>query len=383
MINQTHILFVLLGYQKSTIDEFFNYAICQINQSEALAAMGYRVSVFTRFSEDHKKTKNGVDYHFVNDGKKPVLKRWENAKLLLQKVIEQEADIIHFHGFIFPVVLSNLIKAKGKNTKIIAEYHSDPIFRTMKAQQGKTLQKVDRLIFANKAAADLWSNTFKFPEDHSRLSVECAPSSKFTPRPKAREISGFSGAPIFLWNSRLITRRDPMTVLEGYEQFLKNGQFPECHFYWMVPDSDKDLIDRVKQRISRSEWLSKAITLMEERKPHHELGSYFNSADYVITGSLEDGYGYGVADAMSCGVVPIATNISTFMHITKNGTFGSLWEAGSADALAKTLLQEVSSSYPVIEEEAQRIVSHFESELSAQSQAANLASIYQEVIHRI
>ncbi len=381
-IPRKHVLFVIAGYSPSTMEGFFNYGICQLNQAGALASIGYQVSVVARFGEDAELNRNGVRYVFINDGKRPVLKRWEYSKKLLNKIEQMQADVVHFHGFIFPVLLSKLLSRLGNDIKLVAEYHSDPIFKFMKSNQKKSLQQVDRLIFANEQASAMWTNEFGFPADHSRICIECAPSLKFMPRSEARSISGFKGGPVFLWNSRLIKRRDPMTVIEGYEQFLSKTEFSQSHFYWMVPDSEAELLKQLKEKVSASPVLKSAVTIIKERKPHNELAPYFSSADYILTGTMEDGYGYGVADAMSCGVVPIVSNISTFKQITDNGKYGTLWEPGNPNSLAEKMTELVEDTYQNIDVVSNEIVTHFRNKLSQEHQARQLEKIYEELTER-
>ncbi len=377
--NQKHILFVTAGYQDTSLDDFFNYAICQVNQAEALSSMGYRVTVLSRFNTNKVVSKEGVEYIFVRDNKPRILKRWQRSKALLQEAIRINADIVHCHGFIFPVFLLSLRRKLAAEIKVVVEYHSDPFFKIMRSLQKRALSNVDRLIFANEGARRLWTEQFNFSENHSRLSVECAPSSKYMPRDKARAISGFKGGPVFLWNSRLIQRRDPITVIKAYDQFLKDGEFSNSHFYWMIPDYDQALLKEMKDYISGNKLLQDSITIIEGRKKHNELAPYFNSADYIITGSLDDGYGYGIADAMSCGVVPICTDIPTFRQITNDGKVGVLWEPGNKHSLVENMSTLIRETYHEIDAVSNAVVEYFDFNLSKENQARQMDTIYKEL----
>ncbi len=380
-ISRKHIVFALPGYKKCAVEEFFNYGICQVNQAEAIAALGYQVTVVSRFALNDNKERNGVNYLFLNDGKRPVLKRWEKSSQYIQEIIELDADIIHFHGFIFPLLLLELCKLKSAKTKVVAEYHSDPIFSTLNKKQGQALRSVQRLLFANGNAAKLWQNTFNLSSDKIRQSIECSPTSKFMDRTTARGISGFQGSPILLWNSRVISRRNPMIVIMAFERFMEHGGFPNSHFYWMIPDGEEKLIKELKKYVRQSNLLSKSVTLIEERKPHHQLAPYFNSADYIISSSTDDGYGYGIADAMSCGVFPIVTNISTFKQITNNGQYGALWEVNNVDSVFEALMNTVDKTFGDIANKSAEIAAYFDQSLSAQAQANQLVKIYQELFN--
>ncbi|WP_341225346.1 glycosyltransferase family 4 protein [uncultured Arcticibacterium sp.] len=359
-----HVVFITLAYKDVSVSDFFNYAVCQVNQAMGLAEQNVRVTVISRFSTDKKISRNGVEYYFVNDGKSSCLKKWQLSKKTTNLVFSMNPDIIHLHGFFFPRFFNYLLRKNKGKSKVVLEYHSDSIPRKLKWIAARNFRKVDKIIFANYQAARLWAKSFSLSENKWAFSIECAPDSKFMKRESARQISGFSGFPIFLWNSRLITRRDPLTVISGFEAFLKLGTYPYSHFYMMIPDCDEALFMELTQKIAASELLKNAVSIIKERKPLNKIAAYFNSADYVISGSLEDGYGYGVADAMSCGVIPIVTDISTFKQITGNGLVGGLWEAGNAKLLAESITLTVSRTFPTIKDEALRVSNYFDKHLS-------------------
>ncbi len=53
---------------------------------------------------------------------------------------------------------------------------------------------------------------------------------------------------------------------------------------------------------------------------------YYNSADYFVLGSHYEGSGFSLVEAMSCGVIPIVTDIPSFRMMTNNGKIGTLME---------------------------------------------------------
>ncbi|HEX3386522.1 MAG TPA: glycosyltransferase, partial [Mucilaginibacter sp.] len=79
-----------------------------------------------------------------------------------------------------------------------------------------------------------------------------------------------------------------------------------------------------------------SITLVGEL-PHDELQYWFNSADFTLSASHYEGSGTAVCEAMSCGCVPIVTDIPSFRMITDNGRCGLLYEPGNEHALLDAL----------------------------------------------
>ncbi|MDB5062923.1 MAG: glycosyltransferase family 4 protein, partial [Mucilaginibacter sp.] len=72
---------------------------------------------------------------------------------------------------------------------------------------------------------------------------------------------------------------------------------------------------------------------------HHDLLYWFNSADFIVSGSHYEGSGAAVCEAMSCGCVPIVTDILSFRMITDSGKCGILYEPGNEKALLSALRQ--------------------------------------------
>jgi glycosyltransferase involved in cell wall biosynthesis len=80
-----------------------------------------------------------------------------------------------------------------------------------------------------------------------------------------------------------------------------------------------------------------------------------------MLGSHFEGSGYSLVEAMSCGVVPIVTDIPAFRMITNRGTIGALWKCGDADSFynnAKEIIQKP------IEIESKKALDFFSDNLS-------------------
>src|SRR3569833_1874946 len=80
----------------------------------------------------------------------------------------------------------------------------------------------------------------------------------------------------------------------------------------------------------------KAIQLVG-KLPHSELQYWFRSADFILSASHYEGSGTAICEAMSCGCVPIVTDIPSFRMITNNGRCGLLYEPGNEISLLDAL----------------------------------------------
>jgi glycosyltransferase involved in cell wall biosynthesis len=67
------------------------------------------------------------------------------------------------------------------------------------------------------------------------------------------------------------------------------------------------------------------------------LQYWYNSADIILSGSHYEGSGTAVCEAMSCGCMPVVTDILSFRMITDNGRCGLLYEPGNETSLLLAL----------------------------------------------
>ena len=132
----------------------------------------------------------------------------------------------------------------------------------------------------------------------------------------------------------------------------------------MIPDWEPSLLHKLMSEVHRDPALERAVTLMPGRRPHSEMETFYNSADYLLSASEGDAYGFGAADAMSCGVIPIVPDLATFRDITDQGSIGGLWELGNTASLADAIITVVARTYGSIDSEARRAAQSFATRLS-------------------
>ncbi len=84
--------------------------------SEGLLAAGARVTVLGRFHTDAHVERDGADYHFVADGRRPWLRRWQVPRRLhrrvraccAESVARGQPTVIHVNGLLFPLATRRL-----------------------------------------------------------------------------------------------------------------------------------------------------------------------------------------------------------------------------------------------------------------------------------
>jgi glycosyltransferase involved in cell wall biosynthesis len=297
---------------------------------ECLAKENRVISV-KQINYEGEASHNGVEYRFVN------LNRGKtHFPFKLNRFIKSlKPDVVIVQGLHNPIPLILLHSILNKNTKIIVHHHAEkPLPGIKKYAQKLADRYIDAYLFASMDMGLDWvkkGNISSARKIHEVMEV----SSNFYPveGALAKQKTGISGDPVFLWVGRLNANKDPLNVVRAFLKYLKGR--PDARLY-MIYHTDELLADI--KALLETNTQGNAIKLIG-KVPHDDLLYWFNSADFLISGSHYEGSGTAVCEAMSCGCIPIVTDIFSFRMITDNGTCGILYEAGNEDALLDVLNQ--------------------------------------------
>jgi len=306
----------------------------------------------------------GVQYHFVDFGKKKTYCPWK----LNHFIKNLEPDFVIVQGLHHPLQLMLLRLLLNKNTKIIVQHHGEKPFTGFK----KYIQRmadgfVDAYLFAAQAIGVDWvkkGNLKSARKIHEVMEV----SSLFYPIKKeaAKLKTGVEGAPVFLWVGRLNLNKDPLNVVKAFLKFIETNHDARLYMIYHTNELLNEIKGLLKTKIHKN-----AVVLIGQVE-HHELLYWYNSADFFISGSHYEGSGTAVCEAISCGCIPIVTDIFSFRVITDNGNCGILYEAGNEDALLSTLIKTKDLD---IREKQQKSLAYFHEKLSFEAIAKQISAI--------
>ena len=128
----------------------------------------------------------------------------------------------------------------------------------------------------------------------------------------------------------------------------------------------EELLKEVVSLVDESE--NKDCVSLVGKIEHDELEPWYNSADYFISGSHYERNRIAVCEAMSCGCIPILTDIPSFRMMTVNGGCGMLYKSGDSEELKRVLIQALHLN---IEEERFKVPEQFKKELSFGANSKN------------
>lgn len=310
--------------------------------------------------------KNEVDYYFI---KQSSLFEYFPYKInrLIQKL---DPNIILVQGFSSPLqilFLKNLVS----RSKIVVQHRSEKVGSGIKRSLQKLADKyISAYLFSSVEMATPWLEN-EIISERSKVYELPGSSSIFTTLDKssARNKLGISGK-TFLWIGRLDKNKDPVTVVKAFAKYVESNSSSRLYMIYQ----NFDLLDQVKETI-RILGLAKNIVLVG-KVAHAELGLWFSACDYIICSSHYEGSNTAVLEAMSCGCIPIVTDIPSFKLHTNNGRVGYSFKAGNVDELANVLKATDKAN---LENDRSKVLDYFEHNLSLTVLSKKMYQIFQEV----
>lgn len=321
--------------------------------ADAVKTAGARVSVIQRFGSDAEVMRRGISYRFVRD---PTWRRGsllDRARRVNEAVVAAEPDIIHVNGLQFARqawLLKRMLRRRGAvHAPLLLQDHADSLPRRWMNRRtiAPALRRMDAVSFAAQDMSEPWivggflrrtQPIIELMEGSSCFSLES--------RAAARARTGLSGDPLCICIGRLETFKDPLTVLRGFAKALPS--MPDARLAMLYGTTS--LLPAVQKWLAENPAASNRVTLLGQR-PRAEIGAVLNSADFFLAGSHRESTGFAAMEALSCGVVPVVTDIPSFRVLTGEGTIGGLWPVGDAEALAGVLCERYSTLHPGTREE--------------------------------
>jgi glycosyltransferase involved in cell wall biosynthesis len=316
---------------------------------EALAKKN-DVTGIERISFEGTLEQHAVHYYFHRLPRKRVL----FPRQLHRLIKKLNPRVVFINGLIFPLQVIQLRQALGPGVRIILIHRSEKPFTGIK----KYLQRIaDRYVhaylFTSVAFGDNWVQKGNI-RDIKKIHAVMHGSSVFHPADSgtAKKKLAVSGSPVFLWVGRLNANKDPLTVINAFKAY--SASVPGARLYMIY--HTEEMLEAVKEACAGSTHI-----ILTGKVDHGDLQDWYNAADFIVSGSHYEGGGIAVCEAMSCGCIPIVTDIIAFRQMTGAGKCGLLYPPGNEKALLAALL---STALMDREKEKARVLEEFNKELS-------------------
>lgn len=360
--------YVFLSYNYSpdfiTPESWLKRTDCYTGILEELAAAGNAVINVKQIGYQGQYLYKGVQHHFVSLNTKKT-----KFPVKFNRYIKRlKPDVVIYPGLHQPLQLMQLALLLGPKVKLMVHNHAEKPFTGLKKYAQRIADHfVHAYLFASKPMGLEWverGNLHSAEKIHEVMEV----SSVFEPVDKAlaRSKTGATGKPVFLWVGRLNDNKDPLTVVRAFLKFAVI--YPSAHLY-MIYHTD-ELLAEIKQVLAATGG-DCPVTLVGQL-PHDDLLYWFNSADFILSGSHYEGSGTAVCEAMSCGCIPVVTAIQSFRMITNNGKCGLLYQPGNEPELLAVLQQALKTDTAQLREQ---VLAYYHSTLSFKAIAGRFCEI--------
>ena len=318
-----------------------------------------------RINYEGEYEQNGVHYYFIKLKKPVVLFPWRMHRLIKGLA----PDVVFVNGFVFPLQIIQLRMKLGRRVKIVVINRSEHPSKGIKKYWQKLADTcITAYLFTSAEFGKKWTGNGNIRTAKKIYEVMHGSSSfQATDKTIAREKLSVTGSPVFLWVGRLIANKDPLTVVKAFIRFLELQ--PSANLYMIY--QTEELLNEIKILVNSNPEATEAIRLVGSI-PHPELQTWYSSADFIISGSHYEGGGIAVCEAMSCGCIPILTNIIAFRAITGNGKCGLLHEPGDVMGLLAALSKTRELD---MEKERSNVLQQFRDELSFEAIAKKINRI--------
>ena len=307
-----------------------------------------------RINYEGEYSQNKVQYIFTRQNIK-IIRFPRRMHRLIKK---QKPDIVFVNGLIFPLQVLQLRLALGRSVKIIGIHHAEKPFKGLKKKLQRLADScIHAYLFASSEFGKEWVKNGNISSLKKIYEVMEA-SSAFYPsdRNKNPEQLSVKGHPVYLWVGRLNANKDPLTVVKAFLRFQQKHISARLYMIY----HEEDLLQDIKQVMSQFENAGNVVRLIGNI-PHEQMSDWYNSAEFIISGSHYEGSGVAVCEAMSCGCIPVLTDIFSFRMMTGRGKCGLLYEPGNNDELLAALLMTMEMD---LEKEKVKVLQQFKEELS-------------------
>jgi glycosyltransferase involved in cell wall biosynthesis len=290
---------------------------------------------------------NGVQYYFLKQRKKVLLFPFR----LHQFIKKIQPDIVFINGFIFPLQIIQLQLTLGKKSRIFILHRAEKPYKGIKRWLQKIADKCVRgYLFTSFESAAEWIKCGIIQEQNKVHEIIQGSSRFRVTRPQLPMVEKQS----FLWVGRLDANKDPLTVIKAFINFLQVQPSARLNLVYQDAPLLQELLSLIK-----TNYAEDSIKFVG-RVPHDRLEEWNNKSDFIISGSHYEGSGIGVCEAMSCGCIPIVTDIPSFRKMT-GGKCGFLYKPGDDTALLKLLCATKEMD---INAERKKVLEQFRNELS-------------------
>jgi glycosyltransferase involved in cell wall biosynthesis len=301
--------------------------------------------------------RNNVLYHFQKISRLDWILPWRIGSFIAG--LQPQAVIVH--GLIFPWHVLWL-RFYLKNSRLLIQHHAEVPLSFPKNFLQRILDRyVAAYMFSAFELAEPWLRTGQI-RNRAKVHEVIELSSPFSPPLLVDDRDPRT----YIWVGRLDQNKDPFTAVRSFIGFTKHEPSAVLHMVFRGGNLLSEIVELVAKHN-----LSQRIILHGEIA-RSEIERWYRMSTFIISTSHYESTGAAVCEGMSCGCIPILTNIPAFRTLSNKGNVGLLFKAGVVEDLLSTLIATTSMDR---EKEKRKVVEHFRANLSFRAISSNLLKI--------
>lgn len=373
-----------------------------------LAAMGYRVDVFTR--RDHALLPEVADWvegvrlihvpagpatHIRKEDLLPFMAEFTAYVLQFCKRQPVAYDLIHANFWMSGLVAADVKQQLG--IPFVMTFHA--LGRVRRLHQGKADEFPDeRFAIEDRIAAEADAIIAECPQDEIDLcQLYNADASKITlipcgfnpnefeplSKPLARVALGLPADDhVLLQLGRMVPRKGVDTVIRSLAYLTHEHQIAAQLI--VVGGDLQDTDPRVSDEIARLRSIAAETDVLDRvtfvgRQGREVLKYYYSAADVFITTPWYEPFGITPIEAMACGTPVIGANVGGIKFTVRDGETGYLVPPNDPTAIAERLAH-LYQHPALLEQFRQQAIQRANALFTWQTVATAMAGLYEQVI---
>ena len=351
-----------------------------------LRAHGHHVQVLGLAAKNASFARDGVNYRWIA-ASAPVrlagrlMHRWKphygpayyQPSLALASAIRRlRPDVVHVFGLTMDPQLALIGLLAHAGAHIVVHYHGgEPVRGPLRRRlQALALRRVAAVYFTAVAQAQPWLDAGLLGGAEVQQVLETSSPYTGFDREEARARTGMRGDPVYLSAGRLHPIKDPLTMLRGFAHIAREQPAARLYLYYLTDE----LLHDARATVHTFPHLRERVEFRGRARPQ-EMEAIYSSADILLQASLREWSGLAILEAMSCGCIPVVSDIPSFAAMLGHDGHGRLFEPGDAAGLARAALsiEDLAAMSAAVEQ-------RFRDELSFVAIARDLDALYRGLL---
>ena len=345
--------------------------------AEALADHGHQVTVIQAFHRNEELQRGKVAIKFVaaESGERKEWAEITQIEDITRNLEVCQPDVMHFFGLtMLPLRRALGDWCTGCGIGLTASFHGGRPSRNPfgRWRQRRALAKTSAFFFPSASSATQWRSSGLVP-DNAEVVLAPEVSSPFSGLRKQVAIKKLDvgDGPVFAWSGRLNSGKDPITTLKGIQRILQS--WPNTQLL-MAYQSD-EILPEVRAVLEGDSELRNRVRLLGALE-HADMETLFSAADFFVHSSRREWGSNSLVEAMSCGAIPVVSDIPSLRALTEHVAPAILFDVGDADGLARQVLELEKHELGGL---SKQVKSAFNAHLSYPALAARYSAVFERL----